>query len=64
MSELMTTAQVSALTGIPAETLRYYRWKGTGPVSFKLGRAVVYERAEVITWMAQRKAKTAVGGAA
>lgn len=64
MSKMMTTAEVSALTRVPAETLRYYRWRGRGegPISFKIGRTIVYERADVDAWIAARKRTTAVNG--
>ena len=37
-------------------TLRYYRLRGTGPASFKLGgRRVVYRRSEVDRWVAEQE---------
>lgn len=65
MSELLTTAQVAAMTGYAVETLRWYRQLGDrGPKSFSLGRKVVYERADVEAWIAECKRVTAVGGVA
>jgi excisionase family DNA binding protein len=49
--ELMTTAEVSALLGIPVGTLRYYRSSGYGPASFRLGGRIRYRRADVMAWV-------------
>ncbi|WP_082976153.1 AlpA family transcriptional regulator [Mycobacterium sp. 1165196.3] len=49
--EILTTAEVSAITKIPAGTLRYFRYAGTGPQSFRLGRQVKYRRADVEKWL-------------
>jgi predicted DNA-binding transcriptional regulator AlpA len=58
MPEYMTTAEVSDLTRLPQETLRYYRHLGDkGPRSFKLGgRRVVYDRADVLAWIEEQQA--------
>jgi DNA-binding transcriptional MerR regulator len=61
--DLMKTAEVSALTRVPPETLRYFRWRGEGPPSFKIGRTVVYERADVLAWIEAQKTATGRGGA-
>jgi hypothetical protein len=37
--DLLTTAEVAELTRAPAGTLRYWRYCGFGPRSFKLGCA-------------------------
>lgn len=51
----MTVAEVNDLTGIPVDTLRYWRYKRTGgPKSFRLGRRVMYERAEVERWLTEQ----------
>jgi predicted DNA-binding transcriptional regulator AlpA len=60
----LTTTEVSALTGIPAATLRYYRYLGTGPRSYRLGRTVVYDRADLDEWINEQKKSTAAGGTA
>lgn len=61
MAEYISTTEVQALTGIPEATLRYYRHKNTGPVSFRLGRRVVYRRSDVLTWIDSRIAATSRG---
>lgn len=53
---LMNTHEVAELLRTPAETVRYWRTSGRGPKHFKIGRRVVYDRAEVEAWLAQQKA--------
>jgi len=51
MQELMTIEEVSEATRLPVNTLYHYRATGEGPKSAKLGRRVVYRRAEVDSWI-------------
>lgn len=63
---LLSTAQVSQQTGVPQETLRWWRHRGVGPKSFKLGpKKVVYDAAELEAWIdSQRAAADQPQGAA
>jgi excisionase family DNA binding protein len=47
MSEYMTTQELADMLRAPVETVRYWRHVGKGPESFKVGRRVLYDRAEV-----------------
>jgi excisionase family DNA binding protein len=58
----LTTAEVSAMLGIPENTLRWWRHQGRGPASFKIGSRVVYERASLEQWISQERAATISGG--
>jgi predicted DNA-binding transcriptional regulator AlpA len=49
--DLLTTAEVALIMRSPVSTLRYWRHLGTGPHSFRLGRRVVYRRADVTAWL-------------
>jgi DNA-binding transcriptional MerR regulator len=50
--ELLTVADVAEMTRLSAGTLRYWRALGEGgPASFKLGRPVMYRRADVEKWL-------------
>lgn len=61
--EFMTTPQVSEEYGVPEATLRYWRHRGEGgPPSFRLGRRVVYRRAEVDRWLSAQESATTRGG--
>ncbi|NPC96614.1 AlpA family transcriptional regulator [Nocardioides sp. zg-DK7169] len=54
-TDLMRIEEVSELTGIPLNTLRYWRANTrTGPKSAKLGRRVVYRRQDVEAWIDQQ----------
>lgn len=58
----LTTDEVSERTGVPGATLRYFRYLGTGPRSYKLGRRIVYDLADVEAWVAAQKKATSAGG--
>lgn len=62
--DIIGTKLAAELTGIAEHTLRYWRAVNEGPPSFKLGRRVVYRRADVEKWMAQQEAATRRGGTA
>jgi hypothetical protein len=49
--------------GIPEGTWRWWRHRGEGPRSFKLGRTVFYADHDVVEWIESQKAATAKGGA-
>lgn len=54
----LRTAEVSELTGIPTSTLRYYRHRGEGPPSYKLGGVVVYDRDALDRWWDDQRRAT------
>lgn len=62
--KILRTKEVSERSGIPVGTLRYYRHRGEGPRSFKLGRRVAYFEDDVEAWIEAQAAATSVGGAA
>ena len=50
--QLLTTAEVADLLRTPDATLRYWRYQGIGPRSFRLGpRRVAYKRSDVLSWL-------------
>lgn len=49
--DLMTTAEAAELLRTSPETLRYWRYVDMGPRSAKLGRRVMYRRADVEQWI-------------
>ncbi|MDP9093692.1 MAG: helix-turn-helix domain-containing protein [Actinomycetota bacterium] len=55
LDELLTIGEVAAITRAPISTVRYWRHLGTGPRSFRLGRRVVFRRADLDRWMAERE---------
>ena len=60
--DLLTTAEVADLLRVPAGTARYWRSIGRGPRSSRLGRKVVYTRADVDAWIREEMARTTRGG--
>lgn len=58
--EYITTREFAELARVSPETVRYWRFVGKGPVSFKLGRRVLYVAVEVREWIeaARRAAAT------
>jgi predicted DNA-binding transcriptional regulator AlpA len=51
MEKLLRLPEVAELTGLPVNTLRFWRHQGTGPRSIKLGRRVVYRECDVVDWI-------------
>lgn len=56
MDKLLTTADVASICRTTADTVRYWRFAGTGPAGFRVGRRVLYTEAEVRRWLAERQA--------
>ncbi len=56
MTRPLKIPEVSAMTGIPEATLRYWRHVGAGPKSFRLGGRVVYKAADIEAWIEQQYA--------
>jgi excisionase family DNA binding protein len=52
--KLMSLADVSEMLGIPVHTLYRWRYKGDGPVGYRVGRHVRYRREAVEAWLEQR----------
>lgn len=61
-TRLGTKDTAEYLGGFSEDTLRYWRYNGTGPRSYRLGRRTFYDIADLDAWVAERKAATAVGG--
>ena len=55
-TEIKGMPWVSEKTGVPINTLRYFRAQGLGPRSFKLGRRVQYAVEDVEAWIAEARA--------
>jgi excisionase family DNA binding protein len=49
--EYLTTQEVAALCRTSPETVRFWRYAGKGPASFKCGRRVLYPKAGVQRWL-------------
>ena len=49
--ELLTITEAADVLRAPVATLRYWRHLDRGPKSFRLGRRVLYRRADLRTWI-------------
>lgn len=47
----LTTEELAELTRTSPETVRWWRYMGKGPESFKVGRRVLYDRTVVEKWL-------------
>jgi predicted DNA-binding transcriptional regulator AlpA len=63
MPRYLTTAEVAALCRTSPETIRFWRYVGKGPQSFKVGRKVLYDAAGVEAWLAEAQQATKTGTA-
>ncbi len=52
---LLTITEAAELLRAPVATLRYWRYLGTGPTSFRLGRRVLYRRDDLQAWIDARR---------
>ena len=50
-ARLWSTQEVSNFLGVPVTTLHQWRYLGTGPEAFKVGRHLRYEPSEVRRWL-------------
>jgi excisionase family DNA binding protein len=59
MNEYLTTDDVAELLRTSRETVRYWRHMGKGPRSFKVGRRVLYAKADVEAFVSAAQGITA-----
>jgi excisionase family DNA binding protein len=52
--KLMSLTDVSEMLGIPVHTLYRWRYRGYGPVGYRVGRHVRYRREAVEAWLEQQ----------
>jgi excisionase family DNA binding protein len=51
---LMTIADLSAMLGVPIDTLYGWRHRGEGPKGYRVGRHVRYRRSNVEAWLEEQ----------
>lgn len=54
MGTMMTLAEVAEYVRAPESTVRFWRHKGTGPKSFKIGRRVMFRQEDVEAWLEEQ----------
>ncbi|MFD6324233.1 helix-turn-helix domain-containing protein [Streptomyces sp. NPDC058442] len=52
----MTTAELAALIRRSPNAVRVMRHRGQGPVGTRVGREVLYDRADVAAWLKAKRA--------
>ncbi|MGO8965870.1 MAG: helix-turn-helix transcriptional regulator [Mycobacterium sp.] len=62
MTELLRTSEVAEMIKVSKDTLRWWRHRGEGPPSFKMGRKiVVYPADELAVWISTWRATSTKG---
>lgn len=56
--EMLTIDEAAAFLRVPIATMRYWRYCGTGPFSFKIQRHVRYWRTDLVLWRAEQGRRT------
>lgn len=56
--EILTIDEAAAFLRVPVATMRYWRYCGTGPASFKVQRHVRYWKGDVVLWLCQQAKET------
>ncbi len=64
MEDYLTTDELATWLRTSPETVRYWRHIGKGPASFKIGRRVLYARAEVLAFIAEQQSSRSPAPAA
>ena len=60
MDKVLTPHEVADMIRVPVATLRYWRQRGTGPESFRMGpRRIMYRERDVIEWVNAQYARGA-----
>jgi predicted DNA-binding transcriptional regulator AlpA len=55
-SRLWTAQEVSRFLGVPVATLYQWRYLGTGPTAFRVGKYLRYDPAAVWSWLREQDA--------
>jgi predicted DNA-binding transcriptional regulator AlpA len=50
-SRLLSTADVARILVVPVTTLYCWRYKGTGPKAYRIGKHLRYRLADVLAWL-------------
>jgi len=57
--DIIDEKAAAAMIGFSRAQLQKWRWQGTGPSYFKVGRVVRYSRAELTLWLETQRRQTA-----
>lgn len=59
--EMLSITEAAGLLRVPVATMRYWRYCGDGPHSFRVGRHVRYWRTDLILWRAEQGRRLGTG---
>ena len=59
--QMFSIGEAADFLRVSIDTMRYWRHRGIGPASFKVGRHVRYWRSELIRWLAEQARQSAPG---
>jgi excisionase family DNA binding protein len=62
--QVLKVAEAADYCGISKSTLDKLRCHGGGPLYFKIGKRVVYDRADLDTWLANKRVANTAAAAA
>ena len=51
MTEFFSTEGLARYLGVPAATVKAWRYKGTGPRGLRVGKHIRYRRTDVERWL-------------
>lgn len=54
-SRLLSTEEVARILVVPVNTLYCWRYKGTGPKAYRVGKHLRYRLEDVLQWLATRE---------
>jgi DNA-binding transcriptional MerR regulator len=57
-ADLLTITEAAERLRRPTATLRYWRHKGIGPASFRVGGRVMYDAQALERWLDEQRAKS------
>ena len=49
--ELLTSDEAASFLRVPRGTLNDWRYRGTGPRGYRIGKRVLYVRSELLDWV-------------
>ena len=61
LAEWMSREELASELGLAVSTLRRWDTLRTGPVCIRVGRKVMYRRADVQSWLSEKAAKKSQG---
>ena len=53
--DFLSVGELAAWLGVPVRTIHAWRYAGTAPPAYKVGRHLRFRRAEIEAWLAHRR---------